>query len=659
VKPFVALSIALALVACKKSEKPKDEAKKDPDKTPTSASYDKLTRVDFNRLAVRENLPLYWIADTDKDKSVDPDEVATLLFYPTAPAWTDAKGFTKDFDTAYAQLLTAATAKIDDARLELVAKELDQGRATLVRSDFTTLSAADKEFVGHMMKVASLIDALYDLTTGAAALAPKVPADGLSQSLFRRNRGPECQAPLTEKDPACSAIPGSPKPLVDVYPAAIQKEGFCQALEKRPDAEELLRPFNVVRGTGEDLKAVAYTEAYATQMQAIATELDAAADSIKDAAEAPLITYLHAAAASFHSNDWQPADEAWSKMNAENSKWYVRVAPDETYWEPCAHKAGFHLTFARINQGSLEWQKKLVPVQQDMEGAVAAKAGAPYQARTVSFHLPDFIDIVVNAGDDRDAMGATIGQSLPNWGPVANEGRGRTVAMSNLYTDPDSMAARRDQAESLLDAAAMGAYVDSQGVGLLSTILHEATHNLGPHAEYKVDGKTDDQAFGGPLASTLEELKAQTGALFLIEFLRGKGVIDDQLAAQTYVDSIVWAFGHISRGMYTADHEPKPYSQLAAIQIGFLIDQGALTWDDATAAANGSDHGAFTIHSDKMVAAIDEMMKVVAGIKARGDKAGAEELIKKYVDGDTVPQKVISERMQRYPKANFVYTVAL
>ena len=50
---------------------------------------------------------------------------------------------------------------------------------------------------------------------------------------------------------------------------------------------------------------------------------------------------------------------------------------------------------------------------------------------------------MINAGDDRNPLGATIGESLPNWGPVANEGRGRTVAMVNLYLDPDSIAARR------------------------------------------------------------------------------------------------------------------------------------------------------------------------------------------------------------------------
>jgi len=122
----------------------------------------------------------------------------------------------------------------------------------------------------------------------------------------------------------------------------------------------------------------------------------------------------------------------------------------------------------------------------------------------VTFHLPDFIDIIVNAGDDRDALGATIGQSLPNWGPVANEGRGRTVAMVNINTDPDSREARKAQAESLLDGTSAKLYPASTEPGLLSTILHEATHNLGPAHEYKVNGKKADEMFGGPIASMMD-----------------------------------------------------------------------------------------------------------------------------------------------------------
>ena len=130
------------------------------------------------------------------------------------------------------------------------------------------------------------------------------------------------------------------------------------------------------------------------------------------------------------------------------------------------------------------------------------------------------------------------------------------------------------------------------------------------------------------MASVMEELKAQTGALFLLELLRAKKVITDELAAQSLTDSIVWAFGHISQGMYTGTGERKTYRNLAAIQIGFLIEKGALTWDDKAVAANGTDHGAFTIHPDKLVPAVQDMMKLVAGIKARGDKAAAEQLSK-------------------------------
>jgi hypothetical protein len=41
---------------------------------------------------------------------------------------------------------------------------------------------------------------------------------------------------------------------------------------------------------------------------------------------------------------------------------------------------------------------------------------------------------------------------------VSDEGRGRTVAMSNLYTDPDSLARRRAQASSLLASESMAIY---------------------------------------------------------------------------------------------------------------------------------------------------------------------------------------------------------
>ena len=241
------------------------------------------------------------------------------------------------------------------------------------------------------------------------------------------------------------------------------------------------------------------------------------------------------------------------------------------------------------------------------------------------------------------------------------ESRARTVAMSNLFNDPDSLARRRANAESLVTKESMGSYAKDTTPGLLSTILHEATHNLGPTHEYVFKGKKDDEAFGGGLSSMLEELKAQTGALFFIGFLKDKGIITPELAQQTYMDSLTWTFGHISQGMWAdeAKTKRKAYSQLAAIQLGFLLDEGAITFDKTGHAANGTDLGAFTIHFDKLPAAISKLMATVGRIKATNDKDGALALAQKYVEGEVVPHQAIVERYNRSPLPSLVYALDL
>lgn len=618
-------------------------------------------RLAWNAAAVQNNAGVFWTIDTNKNGAPEPDEVVPLVFYPPMPALVKDGQFTKAFHEVQELLRhNSPTSGPDAPRQALVRHDLAQGRPTLVLSDFRQVSASEKLFVQKMMAVAHLVDGLYERQTGIDVARAHVAPDAASQSLFRRNRGLHCVGPLTEKNPLCRGSLEETKMSVGVYPQSMQTSNtFCTELEKRSDAESLLSPFSaVMTDSAGQLTPVPYSRAFASEMTKIAFALEDAAAVLADS-EAALIAYLRAAAIAFRTNDWDVADEAWANMNARNSAWYIRVAPDETYWEPCSRKAGFHLTFARINSATVQWQSMLSPIQQQMEDTVAMMAGAPYRARKATFHLPDFIDIVVNAGDDRDPLGGTIGQSLPNWGPVANEGRGRTVAMANLYTDVDSRAARRAQAESVFSADALTGYVDDPTPGLFSTVLHEAAHNLGPAHEYKVDEKTDDMIFGGPIASVMEELKAQTSALYLVELLREQAVIDAAMADRVRIDALVWAAGHTAQGMYTASGERKTYSQVAAIQLGFLIDRGVLMWDATAIAANGKDRGALTIQHARLVPAINDLMKTVAGIKARGDAAAANALLERYVDGGAVPQAAIAERFLRQPKMSFVYSVLL
>src|SRR5690606_392266 len=161
--------------------------------------------------------------------------------------------------------------------------------------------------------------------------------------------------------------------------------------------------------------------------------------------------------------------------------------------------------------------------------------------------------IVLNAGDSRSPLGATIGQSLPNWGPVSDAG-GRTVAMTNIGTDPDGIESERRSVQAVFCADTASAWSDQPEPQLFSTVLHEAAHNLGPSGEYRVDGRTDSEVFGGPLASMLEELKAQTASLYLTDWLAQRGHVEQPYVHQ--VGDLAWAMGHIASGMFDAGGNP-------------------------------------------------------------------------------------------------------
>jgi hypothetical protein len=347
-------------------------------------------------------------------------------------------------------------------------------------------------------------------------------------------------------------------------------------------------------------------------------------------------------------------------MSSTNSKWYARVAPDEVYFDPCAWKAGFALQLARIDPQSLAWQRRLDPLKLDMERALAALAGAPYRARDVAFKLPDFIEVVLNAGDQRSPTGATVGQSLPNWGPVAEQG-GRTVVMTNIGADPDSLARRTRQERSVFCAATAAQAGDYRRESLLVSLLHEAAHNLGPAHDYAVDGKTDAVAFGGPLASMLEELKAENSAMYLASWLVPHNVLSAAEAQALDYAAVSWTFGHISQGMYAPDGTPRTYSQLAAIQLGSFIDSGAIAWQPDEMAANGTDRGCLQIDFGRLTGAVATLERTVLGIKSRADRRPAEQLKAHYVDEKSDRfariKETIADRWQRAPQASLVYSL--
>lgn len=629
---------------------------------PTAPPYGlpRLERTDFNRLAPLAGVPLFWRDDQASPGDLDPTELSVLgsasLARFVQPGKRGKDGvvgpatFTRDFEKAYRAL-------VELRRREAVQRELAQGRPTLVETDLSQATDEDKAIIRSLAKAAQQIDELFEIQIGAAGLAAKIAPDDLaSKALVARNHGPWCEAPLTEADPFCNAVSTFPGQVTFSWPPAEKHDpAFCAKIAAEPNAAELTSPFTVVRAKKKGgYEAIPYPKAYARNMKAVSRTLAATAKLVKNPDEAPFKDYLLAASRAFETNDWPAADEAWTAMSAENSRFYLRIAPDETYWDPCGIKSGFHMSFALIDKSALAWKAKLTAVRGELEKALATLIGAPYVAREVSFELPEFINIVVNAGDSRTGIGATVGQSLPNFGKVADESRGRTVAMVNLYTDADSLGDIGKRDLSLFSEATVKYSTDDTSIERLATVLHEATHNLGPYGSTKVDGKGPTDVFGGKVDAVLEELKAQTGSLFFLPWLAQKGFVDQDGVKKGYVGSLSWGFGHIARGMFTGDGQPKTYSQISAITLGELMDAGAIRWVEGGAI----DPGRFEVDFDKMPAAVDALMRTVGRIKATGDVKAANDLITRHTSPEgqaRMHADVITERVLRFPKASFVY----
>lgn len=605
-----------------------------------------LSRTDFNRLAVQANLPLFWPRDRNKDGRIDADELKVTGRGRIGAGYLVRGKLTHRFTRAYKQL-------VEIRRREAVRRELDSGRPTLLYNDFSAAPTTDRAVVREILSAAEVIERIYWRQTGAAAhLRTLARSDPASQMLFWRNHGPWCQSPATRGDRFCNALPSFPRRSSGAYPGDLEhNDKMCKMLQGHADAKRLLDPFTIVRRVRGKLTAVPYNRVFGGEMRQVAARLRAAARAVaRDPAEKAFHRYLLAAAKGFETNVWAEADEAWAAMSSSNSKWYLRIGPDEVYADPCQQKAGFHVSFARIDPNLLSWQKKLTPLRTTMERDLARLIGKPYRARRISFHMPDFIKIILNAGDSRHPMGATIGQSLPNWGKVAREGRGRTVVMTNLYTDPDSRKIATAKARELLGGRSMRYHSSDPSADLINIILHEATHNFGPHSDYRVKGKTPSQIFGGKMASTLEELKAQTGGMWYLQLLHRKGLLDKTQLYRAYVAALTWAFSHISRGMFSPSGNVQPYSQLAAIQVGSFMQDGALTFAG----------GKFTIHFDRLPRAIERLAQTVGRIKATGDRAAAKKLIDHFIKGRghrLVHEKHIAHRLLRYPKGTFLYSV--
>src|SRR5262249_49734075 len=143
---------------------------------------------------------------------------------------------------------------------------------------------ANVNMVRHLMNAATGVERIYARQKGVLDMETKIPStDTASLMLFHRNQSPWCEAPKTENNANCSALPMKPPLLVGLYPSAIQNDPkYCDALSKASNAQDLMGHFNIVVDADKSgaLKTAPYNEVYKDDMQRVANELEAAANGL-------------------------------------------------------------------------------------------------------------------------------------------------------------------------------------------------------------------------------------------------------------------------------------------------------------------------------------------------------------------------------------------
>lgn len=417
------------------------------------------------------------------------------------------------------------------------------------------------------------------------------------------------------------------------YPIDLSVEEFHKIIAKMLDegktdeVRKILSARTMVRRSGNELKAIDYTEYFAKEFSAMANELEVAAhyatdDLFKD--------YLGWQAQAFLQNNEDMdmlADRHWAQMQDTNLEFTVsRENYDDEMTPTICENAELSSRLA---------EKGIEVVSKDMLGirvGIVNKKGTelilkfkeqmgklaklmPYSdsyvqsvagGGDVNQTMVD-ADLVALTGDYAQCRGAiTTAQNLPNNDKLSvKTGGGRR----NVYHRQVRQSHDKTKTQRMLDALVakeFHQYFNPEAEHIF-VIGHENGHSLGPNSEY--------QNALGVYKHTIEENKADVVSItFMPEYVKA-GVITEETLKQVYATWIIRLF------LKAKPQLIQPHRVGDLIHFNFLREHGAISFD--------ADNK-LVIHFDKMNEAIHKILDETIAIQLSKSPEKAKAFIDRY-----------------------------
>lgn len=487
-----------------------------------------------------------------------------------------------------------------------VAERLAAYAPTVITADLSPLTAPEREVLAKLIAAARVMDELFAAQAcpcwnelRAAAVAVPPPAGEAVRSYLEVNVGPWDRR--LDREPF---LGGWPHPEgANFYPldlSAAEKE----RIQKDPQLSGLQTM--VRRDAAGQLVAVPYGRFFAEPLGRCAALLREAA-ALTD--NASLRAFLEARAAALLTDDTFESDKLWMDLDSPVE---ITIGPYETYEDGLfGFKAAFEAFVtvvdpresARLVQfkHELPWLESVLPLP-DADKNPNRGGESPIRV----------VDVVFTAGDTKAGV-QTIAFNLPNDERVREAKGSKKVLMRNMMTAKFEqilvpLGQRLVAPEQVGDLSAESFF--------LHTLFHEMSHGLGP-GRLVLDGReTEVRLELKDAYSTLEEAKADLMGFWDIQQLAGKGYFEEAQLRRQMATFLAGLFRSVRFGIAEA------HGQANAIQFNWLVEQGAVTRDAAS--------GRFRAAPDRFPAAVEALLARILTVQARGDYAGAKELIARY-----------------------------
>lgn len=495
------------------------------------------------------------------------------------------------------------SSEIDSAGLKRMAAQFAPAPLSV---DTAHLSAGDRKAIVKLIDAGRVIDEIFleQLWDGNQALEKRLAADRSALGQARLDLFQLYKGPWSDLDNHRAFLAGVPerKPLgASFYPEDMTREEFESWASDKAKSF-----FTVIRRKpgSRALEVVPYSRAYRP-------DLDRAAKLLREAASltdnASLKRFLDTRATAFLDDDYYASDLAWMDLDAPID---ITIGPYETYNDELfGYKASFEAYVCLKDEAETAKLENFTRHLQEVENNLPIDAA--YRNPKLAANMPiRVVNQLLSAGDGNHGV-QTAAFNLPNDERVILEKGSKKVMLKNVQHAKFDGTLRPISRVVLPPAAQPDLSFDWFFTHILA---HEISHGIGPH-EILVNGrKTSVRLELKDLYSTIEEAKADSTGLFMLQYFFDKGILQGGEANEKklYNTFLASAFRTLRFGIHEA------HGRGMALQFNFLIDHGAFV---------ERPDGTFEVNYLKVKGATRDLTQRLLTIEAQGDYAAAKSLL--------------------------------